>query len=141
MTCTHTMTCCTAEDCVEFLSCIDDVRRIDASSTSPPPPLVDDLETSLQRMHPAFMDPTISPSTPSKRKWPFRRTSVPQQRIAKTPTMNVQSRKIAEETSDHARPMGTRTDAADNALSPALSPAAHTAQRPASSRRESVDLL
>mmetsp|Transcript_48846 Transcript_48846/g.116296 ORF Transcript_48846/g.116296 Transcript_48846/m.116296 type:complete len:181 (-) Transcript_48846:40-582(-) len=41
--------CRTVADCDEFLDCIDDMRRIDASSASPAPALIDDLETSLQR--------------------------------------------------------------------------------------------
>mmetsp|Transcript_9636 Transcript_9636/g.22624 ORF Transcript_9636/g.22624 Transcript_9636/m.22624 type:complete len:178 (-) Transcript_9636:41-574(-) len=43
------MHCRTVEDCDEFLACIDVMRRIDASSASPAPALIDDLETSLQR--------------------------------------------------------------------------------------------
>mmetsp|Transcript_6649 Transcript_6649/g.15660 ORF Transcript_6649/g.15660 Transcript_6649/m.15660 type:complete len:176 (-) Transcript_6649:50-577(-) len=41
--------CRTVADCDEFLDCIDDMRRIDASSSSPAPARIDDLKTSLQR--------------------------------------------------------------------------------------------
>jgi hypothetical protein len=129
---TNTMTRCTVEDCVEVLSCIDNMRCTDASSFSPPHPLVDDLDMSLQRMRPTFMDPIFLPSAASKRKWPFRRTSVPKRRTAKTPTRNVQSRNLAEETSDHASPTGSRIDAADDALPPTQSLSEHTATWPAS---------
>ncbi|KAJ1469624.1 hypothetical protein T484DRAFT_1754340 [Baffinella frigidus] len=40
-----TMNCRTVEDCDEFLSCIDDMRRIDASAPFPAPARIDDLET------------------------------------------------------------------------------------------------
>jgi hypothetical protein len=39
----------TVADCDEFLDCIDDMRRIDASSSFPAPARIDNLEISLQR--------------------------------------------------------------------------------------------
>ncbi|KAJ1474074.1 hypothetical protein T484DRAFT_1833762 [Baffinella frigidus] len=48
--------CRTVEDCDEFLSCINDMRRIDASSPSPAPARIDDLETSLRRMRAMYAE-------------------------------------------------------------------------------------
>ncbi|KAJ1469622.1 hypothetical protein T484DRAFT_1981879 [Baffinella frigidus] len=50
------MHCRTVEDCDEFLSCIDDMRRIDASSPSPAPARIDNLETSLRCMRAMYAD-------------------------------------------------------------------------------------
>mmetsp|Transcript_48849 Transcript_48849/g.116307 ORF Transcript_48849/g.116307 Transcript_48849/m.116307 type:complete len:183 (-) Transcript_48849:51-599(-) len=48
--------CRTVADCDELLDCLDDMRRIDASSSSPAPARIDDLETSLRCMRAMYAE-------------------------------------------------------------------------------------
>ncbi|KAJ1467586.1 hypothetical protein T484DRAFT_1921398 [Baffinella frigidus] len=55
--------CRTVADCDELLDCLDDMRRIDASSSSPAPARIDDFEIRLQReraMYAEHRDPSLT---------------------------------------------------------------------------------